>query len=53
MVMAYRRAIAGAAVTVAVYALAAAGVDVPEGVGEAAITLAVFGLGFLPNKQAE
>ena len=53
MVQAYRRAIAGAAVTVVVFALGAVGVDVPSEVGAAAVTLVVFGLGFLPSKQAE
>lgn len=53
MVMDYRRAIAGAAVTVGAFALAQAGVELPAGVGEAVVTLIVFALGFIPAKQAE
>lgn len=49
MVANYRRAIAGAAVAVAVFAAAQAGLDIPAGVGEALVTLVVFGLGFLPR----
>lgn len=44
----YRRAVAGALVTVLVAGAASAGLDVPEGVGEAFVTLVVFALGYLP-----
>lgn len=54
MLQDYRNAVAGSAVTVAAFfASRYAGLDVPAEVGAAAVTLVVFGLGFLPKPPAE
>lgn len=53
MLQDYRNAVAGAAITIATWAAANfAGVAIPAEVGAAAVTVAVFGLGFIP-KSAE
>lgn len=50
----YRKAVAGALITVVAWSVATfAGVDVPGYVGAAAVTLAAFGLGYLPKPPAE
>ena len=48
---AYRKAIAGALVTVAVLAAGAFGVEFPPGLEAAVVTLTVFVLGFVPLKE--
>jgi hypothetical protein len=45
---AYRKALAGALVTLAVTIAAAFGVDVPAELAAAAVTIVVFALGFVP-----
>lgn len=50
----YRNAVAGAIITIVTWGVAAfAGVDVPAPVGAAAVTVVVFGLGFLPRPSHE
>lgn len=53
MLAEYRRAIAGAVVTLFIVLVDQFGVELPEGTGEALITLVVFGLGYLPSPKPE
>lgn len=48
----YRNAVAGGLITIAAWASSQfAGVDIPAEVGAAAVTVVVFGLGFLPKSS--
>lgn len=50
----YRNAVAGAFITIATWAASTwAGVDIPDFVGAAAVTVVVFALGFLPKPSSE
>lgn len=54
MLQDYRNAVAGGVVTIAAWASGYfAGVDIPAEVGAAAVTVVVFGMGFLPRPPAE
>lgn len=50
----YRKAVAGSLITVIAWSVSEfAGVDIPGFVGAAAVTLAAFGIGYIPKSKDE